>query len=347
MAGFNIDQIVAEWGARYTPEGQTMKDIRKEIFTPSETEKYFKKRPNKGDFFKSAYASIDEVTQAFQIEFQAKGTATFQPWETRLGEYKIDAFLEPDTLRGAWTGFMAELEQKDRSKWMIVRWMISQLLIPKSHEEMEIDQAFWGWQKTAIVEADPVVDGATRVREFVKGPTPANAAVNGIWLQLILMVAAGRCNVINTGALSNDPITLCNQVENFYKSIPKRFRNKLDYIFMSEFYREIYEEGRRLKYNGNYKQVDDLRGIARQSRTKVQDLDSMDGSEKLWTTMPDNRVNSIAEDHDGSFDVQKVDRGVKLLSDWKKVLTFDVPEFVWTNDQQNVISAAEIAEFYS
>lgn len=347
MAGFNIQALVDEWGARYTPEGQTLKDIKTEIFVPSETEKYFKKRPNKGDFFKSAYATIDDVTQAFQIDFQPKGTAEFLAWETRLGEYKIDTLMAPDVLRPSWVGFVVELAKKDRSKWGIIRWMISKLLIPKSHQEMEMDQAFWGWQKTGIVEADPVVNGATLVRQFVKGPTPTNAAVNGIWLQLIMMVAAGRANVINTGALSNDPVAFCNQVEAFYKAIPKRYRKLLDFIFMSEYYYDLYMEGRRLKYNGNYKQVDDLTGIGRQSKTKVMYLDSMEGSEKLWTTMPNNRVNAISEDHTGEFDVQKDGRYVKILSDWKKVLTFDVPEFVFTNDQQNAITATEIAEFYS
>lgn len=347
MSDFNIQALLDEWGARYTPEGQTMKDIKTQIFTPSETEKYFKFRPNDGDYFKSAYATIDEVTQAFQIEFMDKGGAAFQPWETRLGEFKIDTILYPDQLRNSWLGFLVDLAEKDRSKWPIVKWMISSLLIPKSHEEMEMDQAFYGWQQTGFVEAAPTVDGPTLVRQFIKGvKTPSNAAMNGIWYQLIKMVDAGRANVINTGALPVDPVTFCNLIEDWLKAIPKEHRKKMDFVFMSEYWADIYEEGRRLKYNDAYRQVADLTQIGR-TKTKVIALDSMEGSDKIWTTPENNRVRAVAKDHDGKFDTQKADRGIKFMSDWKKVLTFDVPEFVYTNDLNNSITAGDVAAIYS
>jgi hypothetical protein len=67
----------------------------------------------------------------------------------------------------------------------------------------------------------------------------------------------------------------------------------------------------------------------------------------VWTTPAMNRVRPIAKDSNGRFDVQKADRAVKMLNDWKKVLTFEVPEFVVTNDQGGVITAGLITERYS
>lgn len=96
MPTIDISQVVSEWGTRYTKEGQTMKQIVKELFAQTETEKFFRKIPHDQDYYKSAYATIDEVVQAFSVPFVKKATLTFQPWETKLGEFKIDDEFVPE-----------------------------------------------------------------------------------------------------------------------------------------------------------------------------------------------------------------------------------------------------------
>lgn len=349
MATIDIQAIIDEWGARYTPEGQTTQDIKRQLFAPSETEAFFRTVPNDGDYFKSSFATINEVTQAFSIPFVDKGTLTFKPWETKLGEYKVDQNFVPDRFRNSWLGFLANIKEVDRSKWPILIWYVQQMLIPKINEEQEEEQAYWGWQLTGYDPATPVVDGATYVREFTaeSAVTPANAAVDGIHTQIAKMRTQSRCVVNNSGAWSTTPETFVTEVEEWMQAIDPKLRRKLDFVFMSEDLKNRYSDGRRIKYNMNYAQVADLMAIDK-TNAKVQALHSMAGAgDHVWATPAENRVRPIAKDSNGMFDMQKADRAVKMLNDWKKVLTFEVTEFVVTNDQGGVITAGIITERYS
>lgn len=351
MAIIDISAIISEFGAKYTDEGQMMKDIKKQLFTQGETEAFFQKRPHKDDTYKSGYATIDEVVQAFAIPFIAKSTLVFKPWVTPLGEFKIDQLFTPDNFRGSWLGFLATIKEVDRSKWPILKWYIKQMLLPRSEDDMEVAIAYRGWQWTGIDGGAPTVDGTTLERERSDDSTPglnlkANGAMNGIHALLVKMVQASRANVINTGALSADPATFCTQIEDWVEAMLPELRAKCDYVFMSEANVNKYMDGVRAKYNANYKQEADLKGI-KNSRLKVQSLRSMDASDKIWSTPANNRILPLHVDNTGKFDVQKADRSVKLLTDYKKCLAFDVPEFVVTNDLENIISAGDITTYYS
>ena len=350
MATIDISAIISEFGAKYTDEGQMMKDIKKQLFAQSETEKFFGKRPHKDDTYKSGYATIDEVVQAFAIPFVAKSTLVFQPWETKLGEFKIDQLFTPDNFRGSWLGFMAEIKKVDRSKWPILKWYIQQMLLPRSEEDLEQAIAYRGWMWTGI-NAVPTVNGTTLVRERIDETTvglntKANGAMNGIHAQIVKMVQASRAVVIATGALNADPATFCGQIEDWVEAMQPELRAKCDFVFMSEANVNKYMDGVRAKYNANYKQEDSLVAI-KNSRLKVQSLRSMDASDNIWATPANNRIMPIHADNTGKFDVQKSDRSVKLLTDYKKTLAFDVPEFVVTNDLENTISAGDITNYYS
>lgn len=343
----DISQIIAEFEARYQNQGQTARDIRRELFQPSVTETFFRTIPWNQDYYRSAYANIDSVLQAFSVPFVKKGTTKFKGHEQKLGEFKIDTDVRPDDLRHSWLGFLVEIAQADRSKWPIIRWIISQMIIPRSHKDMEEETAYWGWQKTGY-SPTPTVNGSTFVREFVDEdtPTPPNAAMDGIRTQIIKMVAGGRANVINTGALTADPVLFVEQVEEFVLTIPRTHRSQMDYLFMSEVLKNRYIDGRRAKYNMQYAQVQDLLAIEK-VMTKVQALPSQDFSNKIWTTMPLNRVKPTHVDNTGRFDIQKNHRVVELMTDWKKVLTFDVPEFIYTNDLEDAITNGDITARYS
>lgn len=346
MAEINVQAIVDEWGARYTPEGQTAKDIKTQLFAPSETEAFFTKVPNQGDYYKSSFANVDEVTQAFSIPFKTKGNLVFKPWETRMGEFKIDSQMKPDKVRNSWLGFLANITEVDRTKWPIIGWFIQMMLIPKVQEEMEEEISFYGWQITGY-DAVPTVNGATLVREFASDETvtPANAAMDGIKVQRAKMIAASRATVIATGALSADAVTFTTQVETFVQNVEPKLRRKLDFLFMSEENANLYMDGVREKYNKYHSQIDDIL-MVKNSKIKVQPLHSMVGSDVLWATPADNRKLAYDVEKPAKFDVQKDGRAVHILSDWKKTLAFDVPEFFVTNDLETTITAGDITERY-
>jgi hypothetical protein len=344
MALINATDVINEFGKKYVPGGQTEKDIKLQLFAQSETEKLFNKIPVEGDVYRSSFAKVDEVTQAFSIPFKPKGTLAFKPTEIVLGEFKIDDLMTPDTFRNSWLGFLAKLEEVDRSKWPILQYYINNILLPKIQEEMEEEIAFYGWKKTGE-SATPVVDETTLVREFTADAvTPANAAMNGIRLEIIRNI--NRVNVINAGAWSADPVTFVGQVEAFVAEIDPKLRKKIDLLNFSEDLVNRFTDGVREKYNKYYAQRSDLL-IIEKSNIKMNPLHSMAGSQKCWGTPAINRVMPVKKENSGRFDIQKADRSVKSLTDWKKGLGFDVPEFVVTNDLENSITLAEKTERYS
>lgn len=346
FTGIDISEIVSEFGAKYTNEGQTMKDIRKKLFSPSRTESFFMKRPEDNDFYKSVYATVDQVLQAFSIPFTKKSTVSFTPWQTKLGEFKIDASMEPDRFRNSYLGFLAQIAKEDRAKWDIIKWWLIDLLIPGSMEDFETEVAYWGWQLTGY-NASPTVNGTTFVRQHTAEDAvhPANMSMDGIRIQLIKMVAANRATVINTGAWDADDKIFVGQVEDFVKSIEIKLQKKMDYIFFSKALRDRYLNGKREKYSMYYKDDESL-ALVKDTNVKVEWLESMDGSQKTWLTPANNRIRPTKKDNSGKFDIQKLDRSVKALTDWKRLLTFDVPEYVVTNDLENTITAGEITARY-
>jgi hypothetical protein len=345
---FNIDAIIAEFGARYTPAGQTERDIKTQLFAAAETEAYFSTVPNTGDFYRSAFATVGDVTQAFGIPFTAKGESTFQPFETKLGEYKVDQLFTPDRFRNSWAGFLAATPEVDRSKWPVLLWYMVNLLLPKITEEQEVEQSFWGWQKTGV-NASPTVNGTTFVRQFANDTTatPANAAVDGLHTTMARMRAAGRSTLNNSGVWSTDPVVFVGEVEEWVQAVEPKLRRNMDCLFMEEDLKNRYIDGRREKYNKNYAQEADLL-LVDKTTIKVQALHSMVGAgDFVWMTPAINRIRPIAKESNGIFDMQKADRSVKIMNDWKKVSTFDVPELVVHNDRGAVITTALITERYS
>jgi hypothetical protein len=343
----DIDLIIEEFGAKYIAGGQTEKSINTELFAQDDITRDFMRVPENDTHFRSSYATIDEVLQAFSIPFASKSTTTFKPWEQKLGEFKIDKLITPDKVRQSWLGFLASIEEADRSKWPIIQWYIQKQLLPKAKSDFLIKTAYWGWQVTGY-DATPDVDETTFVRELVADTaiSPANASMDGIHTQLAKMYAAGRLNTITTGAWDSTPADFVTQVEEFVMQIPSQYRREMDYLYMSEENRNKYRNGRRAKYNMYYAQETDL-DIITDTTIKVKGTVSMTGSNQVWCTNPANRVNPTKTDVPARFDIQKLDRNVKLLNDWRMLLTFHAPEGIWTNDQDLEITSDMIDDYYS
>jgi hypothetical protein len=344
MAKFLVTLLIAAWGAFYSADGQSAKDIKQQLFHPEMTDSEFALRSEESDYYKSAFSSIDGVLQAFSIPFTDKGSITFAPNEFKLGEFKIDTLFTPDEVRGSWLGFWQELSKPERKTWGLIRWAIEKMIIPKSKEEYETDVAWYGWQITEYGTASTNTTTFARVFSAKDVKQPANGAMDGLWIHMLKNLA--RINVIATGAVNADAEAWCTQVETFADDIDAPLRRKIDKLFMSETNYNHYIRGRRKKYNEQYKAVEDLT-VIEYTTIKVAWLRSMDGSDKIWGTPKDNRVRPTHKDNNGVFDIQGLDRQVKALTDWKKAIGFDVPEYVVTNDLENTIAAQTVTDRYA
>jgi hypothetical protein len=344
-----LSDLITEFGNRYQDEGQTMADIHKEIFEVGGLEDEFMMIPNDNDEYKGVYATAEDVLQAFSIPFARKGKTTYEPTRQRMGEFKIDTSITPDKFRKSYLGFLSQhAKDPDRSSWGVIEYILRDLLIPKANNQFKLEVAYYGWQYEGFA-ASPTVNGTTFVRQLKAEdtPNPANAGMDGIRTQIARWAAASRTITITMGAWSTDPETFCTQIETFvWDSSIQHLRGSIEDMFMSQTLHRRYRQGRRIKYNMNWGQVDDL-DLVEDTMIKVKGYTDMNGSENVWMTPKRNRVKPTRGTGGKLFDIQKDKRYVDILGDWSYVLTFDVPEFIVHSEHDTTIDASIITARYT
>lgn len=348
---FNIDAIIAEFGAVYENNGQTDRDIKRQLFAQDDISQYFRRIPWTDEIYRSAYGSVDEVLQAFSIPFTSKATLTFKPWSQRLGEFKIDHGVTPDALRQSWMGFLVNLPEPERTKWPIMRWIIQEYLLNKAQEDFVKQVAYYGWKITEYDAAQTITASGAFPRQFSADniAQPADGSMDGVRLQIAKMIDAGRVTpiAIPGGTWSTTPADFYDQIDTMIKDgVSDELRDELDVLFMNQTLYRRFREGKRAKFNQNYMQEEDLVTIE-DTDIRVAYTRSQNGSDQVWATPPRNRVMPVRTDMSNRFDLQKNGRSVEILGDWSKLLTFDVPEFIVTSDIGSTISGAEITARYA
>ncbi len=339
--GFNLDDLIAEFGAYYVDNGQAEKDIKNQMFYTDDLSKFFAKAPQKGNIFRGVQLFSTEVLQGFLKAFVSKGTGNFKTWTQKLGEFKIDKSEDPDDYANMWAGFLSDLNEVDRSKWPIIYYIINKVLMPQSQQDFIREVAYWGYQFTGVGNGGVDNTGTLRETPAEDDKLKANTSMDGLRIQFVKMAAASRLNTITLGALETDPADFVTQIEDFVKQIPDLLKGQMDNLFMSTALRTRYREGVQQKYNVNYKGQADLDAIFDSNMTVVGTA-AQGGSSKIWCTPAINRVRAIRADQAGRFDVQKADRRVKMLNNWSYVLTFHQPELIVTNELENTIANGEI-----
>lgn len=355
MANFNLNitDLITEFGAYYEDRGQGEKDIRSQLFKTDDFSELFTLQPTDNDIYRTTYQTASSVLQGFVKRFTSKGGGAMEPWSQLLGHFKIDMKVAPDDYAESFIGFLANLKEVDRSQWPMIAYIIRTIILPKAKEENFTDVNYWGWKFTGEVASSPTVNGTSFVRQLttaiIDAGVPPNSSADGIHTIIARMHAAGRLGAeVAMGAIPSDEEDFCSYVETMFadSSIHTELRKKIDYAMMSTELYKKYREGRRLKYNLAYRAEVNLDEI-KDTNIMVRGSDAMFGSNQIWATPAFNRKLVRKSNNLGKFDVQKLDREVKLLSDWKENLALDYPEFVVVNDQDLTISAGLITTYYT
>ncbi|MBS7565100.1 hypothetical protein KHS38_11855 [Mucilaginibacter sp. Bleaf8] len=317
----NIDQIIAEFGAQYRQGGIGQQNLQTAIFQPEETRSLFTPWPTEDTIVYKATASIKRVLQAFQKSFTPIGDVKFELESIALDRVKIDEYIEPDDIMPTFLGFLAGMGPVDRTQWGIVRYMIEELIVKQYKQDLEISEIFKG-VKGPIIEGTPNLEGTS---------------INGVRKKLRDGHTAGKTNMITMGTPPVDPVEFVEYVEDFIKQIPELYRFRMDGLTMNKTLRARFKEGMRLKYNVNYAQVSSLLTVLDAENIAINGVASMAGSNMMYATF---KANTAAPEKWGAnqqtFDMQKFDRGVKLLSDWWVGIGFWYLGWVWHNDQDLV-----------
>lgn len=312
----NIDEIKTEWGDLYINSGQGVQDLHAITRYKSDTEELFTPIVTDDTVIRKGTHIMTRVLQPFQKQFTPTGGATFTPQEIKLFNTKVDVSFWPDELKGSWLAFLAGLEPKERENWTISQWMATQVS-EQAREDLEMLEIYNG--------------------EFA-APTEGTAgnpgtSMDGIKKIINDHIAAGRIAPVALGAVPTGAVDFVNYVEALVAGIDSRYRRSTELtIAMSVENYDLYTEGKDSKYNLNHSRADVLDTVHRFSNIKVKGVNSMNGSDKIWTTPKPNALAARRFSDQPDLRLSTQEREVRLYGDTWKGYGFIIPELVWTND---------------
>jgi hypothetical protein len=312
--------VITSFGAHYIDQGQNLNDLLIRPFEAFGTREAFTNVPTTDTQLRYSDVTVSEILQPYQDTFTAKGSVTFKPVTIDLKQVKIDQQFNPNNLVYSWLGFMTN-NKTDRKTWPFVKWFIEVYLLNKLMEDLESQAVYGG------VYAAPTAGTAGA----------ANTVVNGIKKIINDAITATTMSSIATGAPSTTATTWCDQVETFVKGIPEKYWEKNMVINMSRTLALRYMEGKKQKYNMYYGQEADLASVANFPNIKVAGRASMTGATKIWATPIENAVFAVKGfENAAGFELESVDRNVKIWSDFHIGMGFLLPDLVFTNDRDLV-----------
>jgi hypothetical protein len=307
--------VITEFGAHYIDEGQNLSSLLLRPFEAFGTRSAFTNVPTNDTQLRFSDVTVSEILQPYQDTYTPKGSVDFDPVTINLQQVKVDQQFNPNNLVYSWLGFLTS-NNTDRKTWPFVRWFIEVYLLNQLFEDLE-KKAVYSGVKAAIVSG--TAGNAIGVIDGVKKIINDNIA---------------SVTKINTGAPSIDPADWCTQIEEFVKGIPELYWDKNLTINMSRTLALRYVEGKKKKYNMYYAQEADMLSVANFSNVKVGGRASMNGASKIWATPMENAIFATKGFANANgFEMESVDRSVKIWSDFHIGLGFLLMDLVFTNDQ--------------
>jgi hypothetical protein len=316
----DIDDVIDQWGEFYLKEGQNMENLHMLPFETFGTAEAGTMIPTEQTVLREANVRVQEILQQYQDDFTSKGGVTMKPINIFLYNMKVDVGVIPHKLIKAWTGFLTN-SGNDPQTYPFIQWLVQDYLLKQADEDIEMKAIYKG-----IYEAP--VEGTAG--EAVK-------SMNGIDFYLNELEDDGDITPFNIGDVDSmipkDFVTALE--ENFVKEIPERYRYNTELeLSMNRTYRDKFKQGMRDKYNINYLQTDQLLRLMDFENVTVKGRASMMGKKRIWTTPKFNLLVPVKGfSNKNGFDVQKLDRKIKFLTDWWMGVGFVQPEIIYTTSE--------------
>lgn len=304
--------LVAAFGALYTPEGQDMDRLKSALRLPSTTADCAKPIIHDGEVYKFSNVIFQEIVQQFQKKFTEKGDLSFKPNKITLRNLKIDLALYPDDVKGSWLGFLGSLTEQDRKNWPIVKYMLETQVVPQLKNDLESKAYFKG----VYVDPTPGVAGTTA------------GTMDGIKKLLDAGLADGTMNAV---ALSQVPTkaNIFEMVEEFADNLDDTLSSVPVTIYMSTANVKAYLRDKRNTHGNDVNYDAGKITIDFADNVKIKGLPSMAGSPYIWATPDDNylylrRVNGMSDPK-----VEEALRQVFLMLDWWEGIGFGYNPLVY------------------
>ncbi|HVZ97975.1 MAG TPA: hypothetical protein VG847_13930 [Chitinophagaceae bacterium] len=314
--------VVDQFGEYYINNGQNENDIHDTLREQLEDIGDFTVVDSDDTILRAANVEYTEVLQAFQTAFTPKGSVTFTPKEIPLFNVKIDQQFYPDVLKNQWLAFLTS-ENLDRTTWPFVRWFIEKYVLPQINHDLVKN-----------------LYGAVRVAPTEGTAGAASASFNGLRKIINDGITGNTIVPITTGVPNTNPTTWLSQVETFCQSIPELYWETSMGLKMSRALALRYKRGFRMTYDAfAFGVKDNLSLVTDFENIQVIGRGSMTGVSKIWTTPKLNAIMAFkGGSNRGMVEVEKVDRMVKVYTDFWIGLGFIQDALVWTNDQDTTES---------
>lgn len=318
----DIDDVVTSWGEYYLNSGQNMDNLHMLPFEEYDTQTAGTIVETDQTVLREANVEVQEILQQYQDDFTSKGGVTFEPVNIFLYNIKIDVGVIPHKLINAWTGFLTN-SGNDPETYPFIAWLVEKYLLKQGKEDFELKAVY-----TGVHEAP--VEGTAGDAEKI---------INGIEFLQNEGVTAGTISPISTVDLTSSGLSakdMVTAIENWVKEIPEKYRyNIAMQISMSRTLRDKFRQGMRDKYNVNYMQTEQLTRLMDFENFTIEGRASMAGKGRIWTTPKWNLLFPVKGfSNKNAFDVQKVDRKVKFLTDWWQGVGFVQNQLVFMNDAE-------------
>lgn len=328
----NVTDLKTAWGAHYIAGGQGVKDIMKAILVPSVTDAEWAGTitPTEDTQVRKMKSSLTSVLQPFQKGASPAGDATIEPLSKDLTKMKYETDIDPDTIENSYAGFLATLDDNDRKKWPITKWIVTEM-IAKGAEDWELSVVYGG---------------------VYSAPTPGTAGAvgtthDGIGTQIAADITATNITPVNgPAAWSTDPDAFLEEFETWIQDVKDVsevnrhiVENKVDKVFMSKTHAELLARGIFRKYNINYNasgqsiQGQPVKFPLPFSNLTIVGLPSMSGSNRVIMTPKENRMGYIKRPNAAKA-AQLFETGPRELlafcDFWKQVSYWD-PAYMYVN----------------
>ncbi|MGK4567831.1 hypothetical protein [Flavobacterium sp. 3HN19-14] len=304
--------LVAAFGDHYINEGQNLDRLKSALRIPTTTPNTAKPIIHDGEVYRFSNVVFQEIIQAFQKQFTAKGNLTFKPNEIRLRNIKIDLSLYPDDVKGSWLGFLGSLTDQERKNWPIVRYLLESEVVPQLKMDLETKAYFKG----VYVAPTPGTPGnAADCMDGIKVMLDEGIADNSMQM-LTLPEEPSKTNMFDSFELIADQLddTLSAVPVTIYastKNVKAYLRDKRN------------THGSDVNYDGKKITIDFADNV------KIVGLPSMAGSNYIWATPDFNYLYLRRQNGMSEPNVEESKREVFLMLDWWEALGFGYNELVY------------------
>lgn len=311
--------VISQFGAYYIDHGQNQDNLKMRPFESFGTLDAFTIIPTEDTQMRFADSTMVEILQRYQDGFTPKGGVTFKPIAINLNQIKIDQQFNPNNLVYTWLGFLTS-SNTDRTTWPFIRWFVEMYLLKQHDKDFETKVIYKGVQAA-----------------IVAGTAGATAGVmTGVKKVINDKITATTITPIATGALSTDPQTFYEQIETFVRAVPELFWDTPMTLNMSKVLAQRFRDGKKKKYNMYYAQDVELNRVA-DFEVSVAGRFSMQGSDKIWMTPKENLIMGVKGwSNKNSFELEKIDRNVKIWTDYHAGFGFLMDDLIFTNDRDLV-----------